>query len=115
MFPSAGNFFFQAEDGIRDIGVTGVQTCALPISADAAEILAPLLGMDAGELGAQLVGDKRYVAIRRGVLPDVWRAIRAERITGVEADQIGRASCRERGVDLGGRRLTKKKRRVGST
>src|SRR3712207_8135304 len=27
------NFFFQAEDGIRDIGVTGVQTCALPISS----------------------------------------------------------------------------------
>src|SRR5947209_20135763 len=27
-------FFFQAEDGIRDIGVTGVQTCALPISGD---------------------------------------------------------------------------------
>src|SRR5215217_4709329 len=26
-------FFFQAEDGIRAIGVTGVQTCALPISA----------------------------------------------------------------------------------
>src|SRR3712207_8490397 len=24
-------YFFQAEDGIRDIGVTGVQTCALPI------------------------------------------------------------------------------------
>src|SRR2546430_9465216 len=28
-------FFFQAEDGIRDLTVTGVQTCALPISADA--------------------------------------------------------------------------------
>src|SRR3712207_8176751 len=27
-------FFFQAEDGIRDIGVTGVQTCALPIFFD---------------------------------------------------------------------------------
>src|SRR5687768_17801723 len=27
-------FFFQAEDGIRDVAVTGVQTCALPISAD---------------------------------------------------------------------------------
>src|SRR3712207_1356961 len=27
-------FFFQAEDGIRDIGVTGVQTCALPISGN---------------------------------------------------------------------------------
>src|SRR5690606_40916251 len=25
-------FFFQAEDGIRDFHVTGVQTCALPIS-----------------------------------------------------------------------------------
>src|SRR5262249_58841807 len=27
-------FFFQAEDGIRDWSVTGVQTCALPISPD---------------------------------------------------------------------------------
>src|SRR2546429_8386539 len=27
-------FFFQAEDGIRDVAVTGVQTCALPISAE---------------------------------------------------------------------------------
>src|SRR5438093_1821603 len=27
-------FFFQAEDGIRDWSVTGVQTCALPIFAD---------------------------------------------------------------------------------
>ena len=26
-----GFFFFQAEGGIRGIGVTGVQTCALPI------------------------------------------------------------------------------------
>src|SRR5215217_8405483 len=30
-------FFFQAEDGIRDIGVTGVQTCALPVSFDRLE------------------------------------------------------------------------------
>src|SRR2546430_13713805 len=29
-------FFFQAEDGIRDLTVTGVQTCALPISIAAA-------------------------------------------------------------------------------
>src|SRR3712207_8867528 len=44
-------FFFQAEDGIRDIGVTGVQTCALPIwerreaigrVEDAGEVLGPL-------------------------------------------------------------------------
>src|SRR2546422_11434182 len=30
-------FFFQAEDGIRDVAVTGVQTCALPISSLADE------------------------------------------------------------------------------
>src|SRR5882762_11041161 len=30
-------FFFQAEDGIRDSSVTGVQTCALPISLPALE------------------------------------------------------------------------------
>src|SRR5205807_7443651 len=29
---TTGFFFFQAEDGIRDYKVTGVQTCALPIS-----------------------------------------------------------------------------------
>src|SRR2546427_4385271 len=43
-------FFFQAEDGIRDLTVTGVQTCALPISSGDggvrrlkhnAEVLAP--------------------------------------------------------------------------
>src|SRR5262249_58448182 len=31
-------FFFQAEDGIRDWSVTGVQTCALPISFNAAGV-----------------------------------------------------------------------------
>src|SRR5262249_56479252 len=33
-------FFFQAEDGIRDWSVTGVQTCALPISKTARPISA---------------------------------------------------------------------------
>src|SRR5215203_6592443 len=33
VLPTLVFFFFQAEDGIRDIGVTGVQTCALPILA----------------------------------------------------------------------------------
>src|SRR5437868_13129165 len=31
-FRRRGYFFFKAEDGIRDRNVTGVQTCALPIS-----------------------------------------------------------------------------------
>src|SRR5437667_1486099 len=34
-------FFFQAEDGIRDRDVTGVQTCALPISRGAAATITP--------------------------------------------------------------------------
>src|SRR5437762_7656638 len=36
---SYNHFFFQAEDGIRDTSVTGVQTCALPISAKAERTL----------------------------------------------------------------------------
>src|SRR2546430_3327357 len=40
-------FFFQAEDGIRDLTVTGVQTCALPISfSDALLAASPLVGVD---------------------------------------------------------------------
>src|SRR3989304_3809545 len=35
-------FFFQAEDGIRDVAVTGVQTCALPISKSRSTIPASL-------------------------------------------------------------------------
>src|SRR5438445_10053427 len=34
-------FFFQAEDGIRDIGVTGVQTCALPIYYSELSVTSP--------------------------------------------------------------------------
>src|SRR5438874_5819935 len=33
-------FFFQAEDGIRDLYVTGVQTCALPISTERLALIA---------------------------------------------------------------------------
>src|SRR2546427_12858960 len=40
-------FFFQAEDGIRDLTVTGVQTCALPILVD--EVSDP--GVAATKLG----------------------------------------------------------------
>src|SRR5436189_5725365 len=35
-------FFFQAEDGIRDTSVTGVQTCALPISANDRDLHFPV-------------------------------------------------------------------------
>src|SRR5256886_7882768 len=38
-------FFFQAEDGIRDLTVTGVQTCALPISSLASILLLMSVGL----------------------------------------------------------------------
>src|SRR5207245_6466801 len=47
-------FFFQAEDGIRDATVTGVQTCALPISLEQALVAClqpswfPLIVTDGG-------------------------------------------------------------------
>src|SRR5882762_4849436 len=43
-------FFFQAEDGIRDSSVTGVQTCALPISFGQVSITEPFVDM-AGNCG----------------------------------------------------------------
>src|SRR2546430_2898026 len=43
-------FFFQAEDGIRDLTVTGVQTCALPISP-----IPPMLKWILGCLGLAIV------------------------------------------------------------
>src|SRR5437762_7403298 len=45
-----GIFFFQAEDGIRDTSVTGVQTCALPISL---VLLGPFDDVGADAPGAQ--------------------------------------------------------------
>src|SRR2546427_9561717 len=35
-------FFFQAEDGIRDLTVTGVQTCALPILCNGCQMMSQL-------------------------------------------------------------------------
>src|SRR3712207_4821741 len=45
-----GCIFFQAEDGIRDIGVTGVQTCALPIFKIVHDALVEMLGAESVEL-----------------------------------------------------------------
>src|SRR5258707_6516918 len=72
-------FFFQAEDGIRDIGVTGVQTCALPISPAGATVAGRVARRGPLGLGAH--------GARPGSLGPARRAAR----------QIGRESCRERG------------------
>src|SRR5688572_18267157 len=49
-------FFFQAEDGIRDLTVTGVQTCALPIfSAGTARSTMPPIATVSSVTGAARV------------------------------------------------------------
>lgn len=53
----------------------------------AAEVLAPVLGLDAPELAADLVGTSRGKYIAKMVLPDTWRAIKALNVTGVAAER----------------------------
>src|SRR4051794_41221045 len=99
-------FFFQAEDGIRDGRVTGVQTCALPIWSPSTPS-APTRSArrrDRSALGARRRGGRR----RRP------RRARARRTaTGTQSTprrEIGRASCRERGeMSEGGVSVEKKK------
>src|SRR5437879_12855647 len=87
-------FFFQAEDGIRDTSVTGVQTCALPISGSESISGGKKLGVG--------VSDKHGTAAHE---PSRDRCL--QRVIGTAAaaltvqvqSQIGRASCREREDD----------------
>src|SRR5215475_15043416 len=74
-------FFFQAEDGIRDFHVTGVQTCALPISL-------------------------RWRRMRRLPLSmRIYWPAGAKRARRSEERRVGKS------VDLGGRRIIKKKKK----
>src|SRR5258707_3905706 len=52
-------FFFQAEDGIRDIGVTGVQTCALPIFTNAGTYTVVVSAAFAGQSGPYTFKESR--------------------------------------------------------
>src|SRR5690606_40920716 len=48
------NFFFQAEDGIRDFHVTGVQTCALPILRSGYALTG--IGLELNAIAAVVIG-----------------------------------------------------------
>src|SRR5215217_9190487 len=72
-------FFFQAEDGIRYIGVTGVQTCALPICRHRGVALSDRV-LSLGELNRATLA--RQLLLRRERLP-VARAL--ERVAGLQA------------------------------
>src|SRR3712207_9250373 len=100
-------FFFQAEDGIRDIGVTGVQTCALPIWRISAVCMEPL--SVSVSVSVSVTGGTR----RRGYL------MRSESLVSavpVAARSSARRGDRKSGVvgkrgDIGGgRNITKKKK-----
>src|SRR6266436_2660903 len=53
-------FFFQAEDGIRDVAVTGVQTCALPICKETGETALLRELFDRLQPGSVLLADRFY-------------------------------------------------------
>src|SRR3712207_6849975 len=87
-------FFFQAEDGIRDIGVTGVQTCALPISRWSSWPRSTALPCPSA---------RRSPTPRRPAPAREWSSscattapARCPSTTTTSTSKIGRASCRER-------------------
>src|SRR5688572_31654198 len=84
-------FFFQAEDGIRDLTVTGVQTCALPILIPAVVGGEAAAGSRDIADGGAVVGAAAFILAALGLEGDDGVA---ERTVGER--EIGRASCRER-------------------
>ena len=100
-------FFFQAEDGIRDRLVTGVQTCALPIyhldmhSRDALYVLpreTDARNFSAGRFDAAMELSPHIADMFTHVKNVGHKRARAANlyIRGGQSDEIGRASCRER-------------------
>src|SRR2546429_3396070 len=85
-------FFFQAEDGIRDVAVTGVQTCALPISPS------NLAALSRRYLWTAFV--VTFLALSIGLLEGVGVSLLIPLLStftsSFSAAKIGRASCRER-------------------
>src|SRR5256885_11890395 len=86
-------FFFQAEDGIRDYKVTGVQTCALPIYEGRGR-LHPQPDVDAelAHLAREEADDPRVLRASRRARGEEYLSAQLGRFLY----QIGRASCRER-------------------
>src|SRR3712207_9167077 len=93
-------FFFQAEDGIRDIGVTGVQTCALPIFFPADPLLPVSRRAPASSSAATGACRPGPGAVSQaGSVPPA--------ATGTDRKSV----VEGKSVDLGGRRIIKKKNR----
>src|SRR5207244_8573023 len=94
-------FFFQAEDGIRDDLVTGVQTCALPISIQRLvhsrpELRARVVVLEAAGPRGSCVAACSATGASQGIRPSMPVA-EAKSLLRDVVIEIGRASCRERG------------------
>src|SRR5262249_58918059 len=89
-------FFFQAEDGIRDWSVTGVQTCALPICGRVRVRVLRVVGVDQ-HFFMSVDADHPENANTRTTA--VWRLERE--VGSVDVREIGRASCREKWRERG--------------
>src|SRR5690606_40401483 len=93
-------FFFQAEDGIRDFHVTGVQTCALPIFVLGNRLVPRTLVqcLRASEVRrAQCLLQRMPRADEPGVVQALPRRVQiVDRGAAIPRGEIGRASCRER-------------------
>src|SRR2546430_9846072 len=88
-------FFFQAEDGIRDLTVTGVQTCALPIySTPVPRKSARSLDSTSGASDRERGTSSRVDPCASGPTPAHPGTHPAS--APASAREIGRASCRER-------------------
>src|SRR2546430_2982810 len=88
-------FFFQAEDGIRDLTVTGVQTCALPIYAIVRRNF-PGLSEAAHSVGTPQIRNLGTVGGNLCQRPRCWYFRLEEVVCLKKGGKIGRASCRER-------------------
>src|SRR5690606_40246281 len=92
---------FQAEDGIRDFHVTGVQTCALPIYHEAKRNGGGGNDEAVGMRAPKDTFDRARRLRREMTLPEIllWRALRRNALCGLrfrkQHPKIGRASCRE--------------------
>src|SRR5690606_40902632 len=92
-------FFFQAEDGIRDFHVTGVQTCALPIwrGADLFDRTGgrpPPANVSCSHL-FERTGADDPLARRSANSPAIACFLPLAPMVPRRSEQIGRASCRE--------------------
>src|SRR5688572_31623924 len=89
---AGADFFFQAEDGIRDLTVTGVQTCALPISQRVPESTRSTAS--AADSAARIPRISQDPSPMTG-LPAFSPSAISDSVP-YSPPKIGRASCRER-------------------